>query len=299
MMLLLMGDGPGVAWVRAFLDESCAGYPTEMMPTIEVIDGPPTRQLLVSLLAGPIDVLILADYLPFADGAMMSVLPPIDAVRHEAQRAILALELARHATRTLVLARSDAEPWSASLALLQPDLLGAPVADQRSAPSTPPPAGVGAPASPPDTPLVATYLEPLFAATARTAPLVLTWPREAFLHGDDPNEVLPATIEVAGRVRILAYGPYLPLPMGSWHATAFLGFSPDIGKMPFIFEAVTGGAMTRGFFEVERGGIFTLELDFQVTDAMDPVELRLISQETALEGQVALIEVKLEQFTGS
>ena len=54
--------------------------------------------------------------------------------------------------------------------------------------------------------------------------------------------------------------------------------------------------MARGFFEVERGGIFTLELDFQVTDALHPVELRLISQDSALEGQLALIEVELKQL---
>ena len=150
------------------------------------------------------------------------------------------------------------------------------------------------------TPLLHAYLEPLFAAAGQVAigsatPLGLVWPREAFLDGDAPGETLPATVEVAGRARILAYGPYLPLPAGDWQATAFLGFSPDIGRLPFILEADTGGAVARGFFEVERSGIFTLELDFQVTDALHPVELRLISQDSALEGQLALIEVELKQ----
>ena len=82
--------------------------------------------------------------------------------------------------------------------------------------------------------------------------------------------------------------------MGHWRATAFLGFSPDIGKMPFILEADSGGAVVRGFFEVKRGGIFTLDLDFQVDNALHPIEMRLISQDSALEGQVSLIEVALE-----
>ena len=64
--------------------------------------------------------------------------------------------------------------------------------------------------------------------------------------------------------------------------------------MPFILEADTGGAVSRGFFEVDRGGIFTLDLDFEVADALHPVEMRLISQDSALEGQVSLIEVALE-----
>ena len=79
----------------------------------------------------------------------------------------------------------------------------------------------------------------------------------------------------------------------SWRATTFLGFSPDIGKMPFILEADSGGSTARGFFEVEYGGIFTLTLDFRVVDPMHPVEMRLISQDSGLEGQVSLIEVEL------
>jgi hypothetical protein len=104
-------------------------------------------------------------------------------------------------------------------------------------------------------------------------------------------------MEVAGRARILAYGPYLPLPGGLWRAMAYLDFSVDIERMPFIFEADTGGNITRGFFEVEHGGIFTLALDFRVTDPLHPTEFRLISQDTALDGQAALIEVQLEQMS--
>jgi len=106
-------------------------------------------------------------------------------------------------------------------------------------------------------------------------------------------------VEVAGRARVLTYGPYLPLPAGSWRATAFLGFSPDIGKLPFILEVDNGGAVVRGLFEVDRGGIFTVALDFHVNDAMQPIELRLISQDSALEGQVALIEVELQESRSS
>ena len=129
------------------------------------------------------------------------------------------------------------------------------------------------------------------------SPLSLTWPGEAFLNGDEPNTPLPPAIEVAGRARILAYGPYLPLPAGAWRATAYLGFSIDIEKLPFILEVDTGSGISRGFFEVDTGGIFTLTLDFQVIDPLHAVELRLISQDSALHGQVSLIEVQLEQIS--
>ena len=287
MTILLLGAGPRLAWVRSVLDALHARAPGDAMPEIRVVEGPPTREVLVSLAGVAIDALVLVDHSPFAGSVAPEAVAAAEAVRGEAQRAVFALELARRAARTLVLAGGDAQAWVAALATL----LAAPRSAELAGPC-PPPTGSGTVVT---TPLLQTYLQPLFTAAGHPEPFTLVWPREAFLDGDAPGETLPATVEVAGRARILAYGPYLPLPAGRWHATAFLGFSPDIGKLPFILEADTGGAVARGFFEVERGGIFTLALDFQVADALHPVELRLISQDLALEGQLALIEVKLEQ----
>lgn len=293
MNILLCGSGPALAWIHAFFEEASATGKWGENWVITAIAGPISRELYASLLGGVIDALILADHSPFVDGLPSHEISEREAVRREAQRAVLALELARRAARTVILPRSNAENWPSSLAGLLAELQTAPLREW--------PLGPRIPALPMSrekvsaSSLVSGYLEPLFATVGRRTPsLILKWPRECFLDGDAPGHTLPATVEVAGRARILAYGPYLPLPTGRWCATAFLGFSPDIGKVPFILEADTGGAVARGFFEVECGGIFSLGLDFQVTDAMHSVELRLISQDSVLEGQLALIEVTLE-----
>jgi hypothetical protein len=295
MTILLLGAGPRLAWVRSVLQTLYASARPESEPEAKfiVVDGPPTREGLVSLADGPIDALILVDHAAFAGHAAPEAAALAEAVRGEAQRAVFALELARRAARTLSLS-GDAGDWLNVLATL----VAAPLPAE---PPDPCPLLPSRPDTPVATLLLHAYLEPLFAAAGQipigpATSLALAWSREAFLDGDAPGETLPATVEVAGRARILAYGPYLPLPAGAWQATAFLGFSPDIGRLPFILEADTGGSVARGFFEVERGGIFTLELDFQVTDALHPVELRLISQDSALEGQLALIEVELKQL---
>lgn len=288
MTILLLGASPRLTWARSFLE--ALPLPAGGPPEIVVAEGASTREHLHSLMAEPVDDLVLVDHAPFA-GSAVPESGTSDAVREEAQRAIFAYELSRRAARTLVLVPDESERWPAALAALRrlqiPPELAAP-------PPLPPGAALIGRIP------IATYLGPLFAASgeggsgARAAALRLSWPREAFLDGDSPGQSLPALAEVAGRARILAYGPYLPLPTGSWHAKAFLGFSPDIGKMSFILEADTGGAVARGFFEVDRGGIFTLDLDFQVSDSLNPIEMRLISQDSALEGQVSLIEVELE-----
>ncbi len=289
MTILLLGTGPRLAWVRSILEAASTAVGTAAVPEVRLVEGNPTRELLASLAALPIEALVLVDHSCFAAGLPSDGPASGDLVRGEAQRAVFALELARQAVRTLVLEGDDTQAWLARLA----GVLSSTRLAQPDHPCPPPPARIG----PLATPQLSTYLETLFAAAGRPMPLMLIWPREVFLDGDAPGEILPATLEVAGRARILAYGPYLPLPAGGWRATAYLGFSPDIGKMPFILEADTGGAITRGFFEVERSGIFTLELDFQVADALHPIELRLISQDSALEGQLALIEVELKQFS--
>jgi hypothetical protein len=256
------------------------------------VTGVATRALLQGLVAEPVDALVLVDHVPFAGGSppagLTPDLPPGEIVRDQAQRAILALELAHHAVRTVPLAGAPGS-WPATLAAL----LGLPGGLPKDVPGN-------LPARPQakqgvDVPLTAKYLAPLFAAPMQPGPLALAWSRQCFLDGDAPGSSLPATVEVAGRARIVAYGPYLPLPAGGWKVTACLGFSPDIGKMPFILEIDTGAAVTRGFFEVERGGFYTLDLDVRVVDSFHPIELRLISQESSLEGQVSLIEVTLRQ----
>ena len=250
-------------------------------PQIISVASIQTRERFLALVAESFDVLVLVDHAPFAAGAGPTA---ADSVHGEAQRAVIAFELARRAERTLVLSADDVAGWPTALA----KLLGLPF----SGGVTPPPvqAGVEVPEGLP----MSTYLAPLFFAAAQTCRPTLVWSREAFLDGDAPGKTLPATVEIAGRARILAYGPYLPLPAGGWRARAYLGFSPDIGEMPFILEVDTGGAVSRGFFEVDRGGIFTLDLDFQVADALHLVEMRLISQESALDGLVSLIEIVLE-----
>lgn len=280
---MLFGSSAALAWVHTFLLNVI--FEAEVAPQVLAIHETPTPELLSSLLATPVEVFIVADHRPVLSLSQGDVLLPADSVRESANRAVFALELARHASRTLELKSDDTESWGATLATISP----APHATMEVEPYR------GAPeASMVDTP-ISSYLVALYNAIEKLELLSVTWPRESFLDGDAPGAVLPATVEVAGRSRILAYGPYLPLPTGDWRVVVLLGFSADIGQLPFMIEVDTGASIARGFFEVSAGGIFTLDMEFQVVEAMHPIEIRLISQDSALEGQVALIEAKFIQ----
>lgn len=290
-----MGSGSAGKWARTFLDKVSAASATK--PEIVVMDGMAPHDALAGLNVAPTDAFLLSQQAPLGNYSAQADMST-DTVRREAQIAILAIELARRIPRTLLLRPAETAEWPrlvaqllrANVSELQP--LAEPVPTEALAGD----GSTAASALPsPTQSLSRTYLAPLFAAVEHPASVVVAWPRDCFLYGDAPGEGLPATIELAGRARILAYGPYMPLPGGRWRATAYLGFSADVGSMPFILEADTDAGITRGFFEVQRGGIFTLELDFEVTNPFHPVEFRLVSQDSALEGLLSLIEIKLEQ----
>jgi hypothetical protein len=282
MTILLLGAGPRFDWLRAWLQTQ----PPDRQVPVKVVAGPPTREELVALASESIDALVLVDHHAFAAGPPADGVFTAEAVRNEGLRAVFALELARRAVRTVALTDEPVEAWPATLATLAHLPPRCSIAPCPLAPAV---------SEAIDGTLARTYLQPLFTAQPGASQLVLAWPRDAFLDGDAPGSILPPAIEIAGRARILAYGPYLTLPAGQWRATVYLGFSVDIERIPFILEADTGNGISRGFFGVDSPGIFTLGLDFQVTNPLDPVELRLISQDSALDGQVALIEVQLEQ----
>lgn len=293
MKIFLLGSGPAGMWAQAFFDKVLAV--SAVKPEIVVVDSLSPHDVLAALDVAPTDVLVVAPRGPFTNDGMQADVP-LDTVRGEAQKAILAIELARRIPRRLLLRLTETSEWPRLIA----ELLDANPSEilplVEPVPMEVAAGGGSAVVSPPSSPsLLRAYLMPLFTAVEHPTSVVVVWPRDCFLYGDAPGEYLPATVELAGRGRILAYGPYMPLPQGRWRATAYLGFSADVGSMPFILEADTDAGITRGFFEVKQGGIFTLELDFEVTNPFHPVEFRLVSQDSALEGLASLIEIRLEQ----
>lgn len=295
MKVFLLGRGRGWIWARTFLNKvaTASGGVTEVV----TVDGEMPRDTLAALEIETEDVLVLEPFVLFAnEDASADV--SIDAVRNEAQRAILTIELARRIPRTLFLRSAEAADWPRQIAeLLEMNLSDVlPLAEPMPDEATSGESNVTISTSPT---LLRSYLIPLAVAAGHSASITVVWPRDCFLYGDMPGESLPAAVEVAGRGRILAYGPYMPLPKGQWRATVYLGFSADIGSMPFILESDTDAGIARGFFEVKQGGIFTLDLDFKVTDPFHLVEFRLVSQDSALEGLVSLIEIRLEQSSSA
>lgn len=130
----------------------------------------------------------------------------------------------------------------------------------------------------------------------RPAPGDVTWPRQCFLLGDKPNAIAPVAIDVTGRARIIFYGPYLHLPRGLWKARVLIGFSQDIRGMPFTIEAFSTELLGKARIFAAQGGIFEFEFEAKVTTPHEPIEVRIMNEEGAIEGHMGLVSISFKEW---
>ena len=290
LRVALHGGPAWVEWARNTIARACevhcldievAPLPESLTPA--AIDAAGTSSHIVLLLEGPTQMV--------ARRAIDSTFA--EALRSAISTTASACELARrYGAKAIEVDTSDVPPTYALLSLLgirhceeNADLLVE--APDAGSPALPPDAS-------PDT--IDGCLAPLLHGAQLKVPLSLRWPREVFISGDQPGMPLPVTIEIAGGARVLSYGPYFPLPTGKWRVVPMIGFSRQVGRMPFLIEVVCESIIHRAYFEAQHAGIYSMPFELELnSDRMGiPVEIRLVIQDAALEGAIALIEVGLE-----
>jgi hypothetical protein len=115
----------------------------------------------------------------------------------------------------------------------------------------------------------------------------ITWSRQLF-HGDGQS-VLSRVIDITGKPRCLAYGPYIALPWGDWTADLVLGFSEDATEATFKIDIFAGSILNVTSIKPTQAGVQTISINFVIEEANDNlVEIRLYSETAAIFGEIAL-----------
>ncbi len=127
----------------------------------------------------------------------------------------------------------------------------------------------------------------------RAVPLKAIWPYRVFFSGDRPNEEAPMVAEATGASRVLYYGPYFHLARGRWRAKLTLGFSKGAVGLPLRLEVHGAGLLGQARLKPRQEGIFAAQFTFEVSAPEHPVELRVQTEEGAIEGRLALGQVEL------
>jgi hypothetical protein len=124
------------------------------------------------------------------------------------------------------------------------------------------------------------------------------WERELFWIFEDPPAAapVPATrpVDLTGRARVLVYGPHINLPPGSWSANVALGVSAEAAGTRFVVEAYAGGRLAGTHLQPTGAQILEANLLFKIGTSFDqPVEIRVLSEQSAVRGRLALGRVTL------
>lgn len=117
----------------------------------------------------------------------------------------------------------------------------------------------------------------------------IVWPTSSFYNGDRPGETAPVTLDVTGRARIIFYGPYFHLLRGDWALNLMMGFSENISGLPLSIQIASRSLLGEARVLAKDDGIYALDRTLHVTDPVEPIEIRVMSDQGAIEGRIALV----------
>ncbi|WP_407049819.1 hypothetical protein [Methyloraptor flagellatus] len=123
----------------------------------------------------------------------------------------------------------------------------------------------------------------------------LRWPRQVFSSHDVPFGTPDWRLDLTGRARHLVFGPYLHLPRGQWKANIRFAIDNALSGCKLFVDVLTAGAVA-SFGEIENlpaRGVFTFDLEFEVTDPATPIEIRIEMKYGSIEGLFIFDDVEL------
>lgn len=127
----------------------------------------------------------------------------------------------------------------------------------------------------------------------------ICWPREVFLLADDPGRHLSERIELVGNARFLIYGPYLCLPPGEWIANIELEIGENASGNVLYVDTCGGAEPRLVRVRLPSSGRFGFTLPVLVSDARQPIELRAVLGEGAIEGWIDWLNVRFSRVLGA
>ena len=128
-------------------------------------------------------------------------------------------------------------------------------------------------------------------AGQRDTPLIIT--KEFFLAGDPPHDHVTLPLDMTGRARFIAFGPYMHIPAGAWSLRYVVGFSAEAMGTPCIIDVgVSEGPvyheLTRAPMAVSSRGRMEISLSFEITDPLMPLQVRLLTEKAIFDGRMAI-----------
>ena len=124
----------------------------------------------------------------------------------------------------------------------------------------------------------------------------MDWPISLYMSNDHPDEPFSGRIELLGPARFIAYGPYLHLTTGQWRATVVFDVAENLSGNQLYVDAYAGEILSVITTQLPPHGTYTFQIGFEVTNPLEPVQLRFQILSGAIEGVFALSSTRLERI---
>ncbi|WP_104663955.1 hypothetical protein [Ensifer adhaerens] len=127
-------------------------------------------------------------------------------------------------------------------------------------------------------------------------PSRIKWPVAACFSGQRPTGGLAGPIEMVGPARMLSWGPYFHLPAGEWLADVTFSVKGNYSGNIIVIDVLADGKVTVVAKSVlPKNGTFSAQLEFEVSAPNQPVEVRVVMAEGAIEGEFELVSLTIER----
>lgn len=142
-------------------------------------------------------------------------------------------------------------------------------------------------------------VEALHASMRRSqagmGPREFYWPAEFLVGQGGIDELLSQPVEMLGPARCLVYGPYLYLPIGLWELSVVLDVDENFSGNSIDVDVFHGVALRMETFKLPASGRMALIIKFSVTESREPVQVRVIQREGAIEGKLFIGDIQIRQ----
>jgi hypothetical protein len=124
----------------------------------------------------------------------------------------------------------------------------------------------------------------------------VVWPKSLFSHWHPSGNYHRGPIELLGPARYLIWGPYMHLPRGDWVAAIEIETAENHSGNEVMVDIIAGfGAaiLAVGTVDLPVAGVFSFNIEFNITEPKSPIEIRFLLKSGAIEGRFALRQVVL------
>jgi hypothetical protein len=124
----------------------------------------------------------------------------------------------------------------------------------------------------------------------------IDWPIGLFMNNDNPDAPFPGRVELLGPARFIAYGPYLHLTAGHWQASVVFEIADNHSGNQLYVDAYAGEILSVVTTRLPPQGTYRFGIGFEISNPLEPVQLRFQTLSGAIEGVFTLSSVSLKRI---